>query len=723
MPVDDTKLVKQLEGPMPWIGAYAAVASTLCTLAMAADIFHGLRSRKYWFPSKYFSLNSAFLSLLAVAMKLPVDLTTKMYSVTDRLAKVSSLAFMSIVMANFLTSLGSMDNKSLVTNVVALSILVITIAGNVCIQIIQMRSYLNARRMFLEESVAMGLMLLLLVMVISSALTILSTKQYLETRYHDTRNSAVAEEESLVDARRESTKKLRVLIKKYWVMAETSSPQFVIARSVTSTVSGIVSLTIAVILVEAVVRIAIREGLFDQTLSSYKESTIGVVLSHTIGVVVGTVAPASRWLVAIRYRTSSSCINTMKNALTVEDYWTLKLVEWRQRSLSAKIQHLKSRKILHALKGLILVLSISTQHLIVRASKLVLAVSTCATKPIKSCLDYITSSKGRQVSDEVDLRRYVIQLDGEAELPAETLSNILKEVDANIKRGQKRKTRNLLNLLSKSRNFKGVIEFDSHQVPPLHPQQLPYCWSLPIATLACIAQTIPDVEREKSESLIRGVIEGLRYVKFIDKLLDSKSQLAKIRAAADAVSIDVEFRSRWQNKDLSEKSLRGKNAEEILNQFHQDSKAKVEKFVSNSKYCLVQNRAYWTPEAIADNAMYRMSKTILLNHGGDKTHEQLFETISIMIADILAACLTNLPRAITIKCHRDAIEEREKGVRKAAKYLGETEEIIELLQQHEFPILDPSKGAYIEEWRALTRLKDRENQHEHENCIFINIED
>ncbi|KAG6384794.1 hypothetical protein SASPL_153612 [Salvia splendens] len=720
MPLDDTKLVKQLEGPMPWIGAYAAMASTLCTLAMAADIFHGLRSRKYWFPSKYFSLNSAFLSLLAVAMKLPVDLTTKMYSVTDRLAKVSSLAFMSVVMANFLTSLGSMDNKSLVTNVLALSILVITIAGNVCIQIIQMRSYLNVRRMFLEESVAMGLMLLLLIMVMSSALTIMSTKQYLEARYHDTRNSAVAEEESLVDVRRESTTKLRVLIKKYWVMAETSSPQFVIARSVTSTVSGIVSLTIAVILVEAVVWIAIREGLFDQTLSSYKESTIGVVLSHTIGVVVGTVAPASRWLVAIRYRTSTSCISTVKYALTVEDYWTLKLVEWRQRSLSAKIQHLKSRKILHALKGLILELSISTQHLIVRASKLVLAVSTCATKPIKSCLDYITSSRGRQVSDEVDLRRYVIQLDGEAELPAETLSNILKEVDANIKRGQKRKTRNLLNLLSKSHNFKGVTEFDSNQVPPLHPQQLPYCWSLPVATLACIAQTIPNVEREKSKSLIRGVIEGLRYVKFIDKLLDSKSQLAKIRAAADAVTIDVEFR---QNKDLSEKSLRGKNAEEILNQFHQDSKAKVDKFVTNSKYCLLQNRAYWTPEAIADNAMYRMSKTILLNHGGNKTHEQLFETISIMIADILAACLTNLPRAITIKCHRDAIEEREKGVRKAAKYLGETVEIIELLQQREFPILDPNKAAYIEEWRALIGLEDRDNLHEQGNCISINIED
>lgn len=71
---------KQLDAPMPWIGMYVAAASFVCTLGMAADVFRGFRSKKYWFPNKFLSLNATSLTLLAVAMKLPLDLTTRMYA-------------------------------------------------------------------------------------------------------------------------------------------------------------------------------------------------------------------------------------------------------------------------------------------------------------------------------------------------------------------------------------------------------------------------------------------------------------------------------------------------------------------------------------------------------------------------------------------------------------------------------------------------------------------
>lgn len=714
MPEDDPNVVKQLEAPVVWIGMYAAAASAICTFAMAADVAGGVRSRKYWFPSQYFSLNATSLTLLAVAMKLPVDLTTKMYSVTDRLAKVSSLAFMSIATANFMTSLGSMDDKSVVMNVVALGILVVTVAGNVCIQVIQMRSFLSSRRAFWEESVAMGLMLLLLLVFVSSALTVLSTKQDLETRYHDMHCSALDADKLKL--------KLKVLIKKHWVMARTSSPQFVIARSVTSTVAGFVSLLTAVVLVEAEIRSAVKEGVFDHTYSSYRQSTRWIMMSQTVGVIVGAIAPISRWFVAIDYGSSTECRESIKTALEVEEYWTQKLVEWRQSSLSVEIRHLKSRKALHVVKGFILNLCISVQHLIVKASKLVLAVSICITRSI-------TSSRQKQIPDsassdsEADMRRYVIQLQGEVELPAETLTNIFKEVDEIIKKGKMRKPRNLLNLLQRSCSFKGVTEFDSDQVPTLHPQQLPYCWSLPVVTLACIALAIPNVERQKSESLLHSVTEGLRYVKFIDKLLGKKRHLAKVRAAADAVSVEAELHRRWQNKDLDEISVKGRNGEEILRKLHEDSERTVLKFK--------RNPVNWPAKAIAANSMYRVSKTVLLYHrrGKRKTDEQLFDRLSTTIADILAACLTNLPRAITIKCHLDAIEEREEGVRKAAKYLGETEEIIAHLQTRQLPILTPDQAAYIEEWRAAIALESEDNEEVLSRSesttdeVTINIED
>lgn len=62
---------------------------------------------------------------------------------------------------------------------------------------------------------------------------------------------------------------------------------------------------------------------------------------------------------------------------------------------------------------------------------------------------------------------------------------------------------------------------------------------------------------------------------------------------------------------------------------------------------------------------------------------ELFANLSSMIADILAACLTNLPRVIVMKCHENAIEKREASVEAAAQLLGETTQIINSLQDRE----------------------------------------
>ncbi|KAJ0524021.1 hypothetical protein HanIR_Chr10g0500031 [Helianthus annuus] len=60
---------------MLWIGMYLALASLVCILFMVADLLHGLRSRMLSFPSEYFTINSASLTVISVAMKLPVDLS------------------------------------------------------------------------------------------------------------------------------------------------------------------------------------------------------------------------------------------------------------------------------------------------------------------------------------------------------------------------------------------------------------------------------------------------------------------------------------------------------------------------------------------------------------------------------------------------------------------------------------------------------------------------
>ncbi|MFS7982234.1 hypothetical protein Hanom_Chr10g00960391 [Helianthus anomalus] len=88
-----SELQNHFSAPMFWIGMYIALASLVCILAMVADLLHGFCSRKLWFPCKYFRINAAFLTIISVAMKLPVDLTGSMMGGVDKAAKLGSMAF------------------------------------------------------------------------------------------------------------------------------------------------------------------------------------------------------------------------------------------------------------------------------------------------------------------------------------------------------------------------------------------------------------------------------------------------------------------------------------------------------------------------------------------------------------------------------------------------------------------------------------------------------
>ncbi|MFS7944213.1 hypothetical protein Hanom_Chr06g00509401 [Helianthus anomalus] len=69
-----------------------------------------------------------------------------------------------------------------------------------------------------------------------------------------------------------------------------------------------------------------------------------------------------------------------------------------------------------------------------------------------------------------------------------------------------------------------------------------------------------------------------------------------------------------------------------------------------------------------------------------------------MITDILVACLTNIPRAIAMRCHESAIEKGEASVAAAINLLGRTSKIIEKLERY-VPSMDQDKMAYIDQWR------------------------
>ncbi|KAJ0687437.1 hypothetical protein HanRHA438_Chr11g0529311 [Helianthus annuus] len=207
---------------MPWVGLYPAIASFICVIAMAADAVQAIWHRKLWFPNRFFSLNAT--TLIAIAMKLPVDLGT--YQL--KCEKHVSISFLVTMLANFLPSLGLMDDKELLMNIVALAILLITIVLNMGIQIYMLSSS------FLEWFLEFVLILPLL-WPFSVALTVSSMRKKLENRYNESRQLVSSHQEKMFSA-----EELKLYVKKYWMMTETRNPQFVIACSPVSSAFGVI---------------------------------------------------------------------------------------------------------------------------------------------------------------------------------------------------------------------------------------------------------------------------------------------------------------------------------------------------------------------------------------------------------------------------------------------------------------------------------------------------
>ncbi|KAL2243717.1 UNVERIFIED_CONTAM: hypothetical protein Sindi_0489700 [Sesamum indicum] len=715
---------EKLDEVMPWIGLYIAVASAVCTLAIAADLFNGLRFKKLWFPCKYFSLNATSLTILGVAMKLPMDLDTLFMYESDGLARFSSLVFMSTAMANFMLSLGSMEDKEILMNVVALAILVITIMVNFWIQVFQLRSFLgyDTGNMFSASS-----MLLLLATFISSAITLPTSKRSLESKYQEMHKVTMREEGTMMTGRGFKSNKWMIHgMRKYWVMAKTSDLQFVMARSVFCTTSSVICLIAAVLLVFNYIRWFKLVGLtLGQSHSVYGRYTKWVLILQTIGVVLGTIAPLCRWFTAVRFKCLMTCRKiSLMEELKIEAHWTQTLVHLRDNFSGLQFYNSTCRAYLHDAKWFVLTFFIGVQIMMVLISKLLVLIPALLVTPILMCfkklktqcssqLTTLNSSMGSKSSGdaELNLSRFVLLLDGEPELPERTLKNILYQADKVIEMGKKQQPKDLIQLLENFNNFSGVREFDCSQVPSLHSQEPPNCWSLPLVTLTSIAISLPNIANNHNRiQLMSSVIEGLSLVKLIEKTLDENDELMNIRNAADVVWSRVAIYRKWQEIDLRRISIRCKSSKNVLQELSSSAETTMVEFKRKVNDFLMENPLNWPPKLIAANSMYRITRTILLlyQEENEQVEVGLFERLSIMIADIMAACFTNLAHVMITMCHRKAIEKREKSVHEAFLLFGKTGQIRELLQRQEWPPLDHDKAAYIEEWRAFF-LQDNDN--------------
>ncbi|KAF8105042.1 hypothetical protein N665_0163s0015 [Sinapis alba] len=702
--------------PLPSIRLYVAAASLLCALAMALDLLHGFRHRKFWFPCKFFSLNATSLTFIGVGIKLSVDLNTSMPSRHDQLSKLSSSVFVCTVMGNSMPSLGIMDNKDLLMNLVALAILVVTDVVNICIQL-----GTGAIYVFKEEHFMVVLLMLHMLLILCfSATTVPITKRILEAKYK--KKYEVALKCPLATERTTTVaKKIQRDLSKFWMMAHTSSPQFVMARSVTCTASGFFCLLSAVTLGEAVVRSYLlrppRSLEFCQGDSDYKWSTSLVLVCQTSAVAVGSVAPAIRWFTAVNFRCPIRGNRSYRDEFRVESYWTQWFSEKKQRPLSLWILKDRScRKTAHDAKRWLLDVCIGIQYVIVFASKIIRYISVYCVSRILLCLHLAFRATGSTVShvdsemsgSRQELASYVLHLEGEDELVDLMVRSNREATDHWVKKGRKKQPVNLIELLEAtteiSKGFEGIKEFDSSEVASLAPSgEPPNCWALPLVTMTTIALALPNVKPK----LLNAVSEALDSVNKFECALDTGGELANLRKAAEVVWLGVDLYHKWFDVDLRKLSKQQKRPEETLRELAEAAKKEFsESWQMNLLVCMKHKPSHWPIKTLAANSMYRICQTILLSYESRDygTGEALLRKLETTISDIVSGCFCNVVQVVSVKCLVTAVEVREESVRGAALHLGKTEKILEIVERRRLPELRCDQMKNIDEWRAFYKM-------------------
>ncbi|KAJ0745364.1 hypothetical protein HanPI659440_Chr10g0397891 [Helianthus annuus] len=694
--------------PMLWIGLYIALASLVCILAMVADLLHGLRSRQLWFPCKYFRINAAFLTLISIAMKLPVDLSGSMPGVVDQTAKLGSMAFMCTMMANLLPCLATMNNDELLSNITALCVLVITLVVNVCIQI--QTGVLDSLSAIVAIMYVTWLLELLLLHLCSS-LAILKSKQIIESKYQK-RHDAASEDIQQSSGRLLTVEKLQKHVRNHWIMAASGSPQFITACSPAASASGVICALITGL--HALTMLVGIMGMKEKDYQSvYKWSMMVILIVQSIGVVIGAIAPLSRCFATLSFKVSSKIILNHFKVFKVESYWTWKLYDWKHGG----IHEFRSRNlevIIETMKKLILSLCIKFQKGVVVMCKItalapflfMICVLYCF-RCMKWLLKAMFTSLGKKfekLERNNDLRPYVLQLDDDIELAERTLVGLIKYVNQFMQKGAKSSPDNLMKLLRKStRDFQGVQKFDhiDHDVPSKVDYQ--DCWRLPVVTLTAIAVSLPAIEKEEVDSLLESVREGLVYVTIVEKGLNATDNHVSAQKATETLWREIRLGKKWLGNELQDPSLQMNAAGQIV-EWLRDRAKNMAFTKETSKNNIGGPNDDPITRSICAYSMYRITETLLLayhtNNDATVSQKELFDTLSSMIADIIAACLTNLPQVIRMKCHTCAIEEREASVKDAAQLLGETTQIIEILQDHYIPNMDPSDMPYIDKWRS-----------------------
>ncbi|MFS7982414.1 hypothetical protein Hanom_Chr10g00962621 [Helianthus anomalus] len=627
----------------------------------------------------------------------------------DQMAKLGSMAFMCTMMANLLPCLGTMDSNELLLNLAAVSVQVITLVVNVCIQmqtgavsisthkedprIIQLTSptHISTHPNPVLPFIYVILLVFLLIVYICSSLAILKSKQMMESKYKNGHEVASVDIQPSVPWEIITVEKLQELVRNHWVMLESSRClHFITDCFHPTSASGVICLLVT-ILHTYTMSGTIKAMLAKDYDSDYSWSMLVILIVQSIGVLIGTIMPLSRCFATLEFKTSFSI-------------------------------HFKVFKVVGALvhradfKRLIIYICIQLQKEVVVLCKIIALIPLVFVICVSYCFHYLKSVFSSLREDVENLEHpnidfsssyiHILHFENGMWVGERTMEGFSKSVNPLIQKGAKGQPNYLIKLIREKStvDFYGVAVFDQTDDDYNIAYSPSNCWRLAVVTLTTIAVSLPKIEKEEVDCLLECVREGLLYVTLVEKSLDVIYDHVIRQHAAKTLWQEIRFTKKWLGNELQNPASQNDPPGQIVKWFREKAKNHLE-------FC-------WNDDTDGDdvmhrricfNSMDRITETIIRRYGtniddGTVSQKKLFDSLSSMIVDIIAACLTNLPQIIIMKCHyMSGRKERRASVKDAAQFLGETTEIIRLLQDHDIPNMKPSDMPYLNKWRAYFR--------------------
>ncbi|KAK9081361.1 hypothetical protein Syun_031140 [Stephania yunnanensis] len=298
--------------PMPMIGLDMAGATLVCLVLMVCDIFSSIRQRKPWIPCRFFVLNSFSLTLLSVATKLPVDLTTSMPSAYDQLSKLCGTSLICISIGFFRLSIVDMNESELSSNLSSLTLIVLTVVVDVSLQIST-----GAIFLFKVQHV-INLVLMLALLCVASCFRFKVCTYYFSEHFR----------KSLIHM----PKNIHTL-KRCYIHSYITNPQLMLSRFAPSATVGMLCIISCVVLLESVFQtLSLDRG--TKEASDYKWSIWGVVWLQILTTVVGTSAVVFRSLTFARQMYSLLFMSLKRN--TILECYSLFLLAQRNWTLYSR---------------------------------------------------------------------------------------------------------------------------------------------------------------------------------------------------------------------------------------------------------------------------------------------------------------------------------------------------------------------------------------------------